>query len=76
MNQILTQMFDPVKIIKYRPPRKELHKEWQCCRRCGAGCIEGDKAMSEEETKSFLERCVFLLEDDYIVKYDERFWEE
>ena len=29
-----------------------------------------------EETKLFLERCVTLLDEDYIVKYDERFWGE
>ncbi len=30
----------------------------------------------KEETKSFLDRCVALLEEEYTVKYDERFWEE
>ncbi len=30
----------------------------------------------EKETKSFLERCVLLLDEEYAIKYDERFWEE
>ncbi len=30
----------------------------------------------EKETELFLERCVALLDEKYVVKYDERFWEE
>lgn len=30
----------------------------------------------EEKTKSFLDRCVLLLDDIYEVSYDKRFWEE
>ena len=28
------------------------------------------------ETESFLERCVALLDEEYEIKYDERFWGE
>ncbi len=38
--------------------------------------INNEIVKLKEETKLFLERCIALLDEKYVVKYDERFWEE
>ncbi len=44
-----------------------------------AVCQRGE-AMTEierqKETELFLKKCILLLDEEYIVKYDERYWEE